>query len=55
LEEEQYDDDHRETLIVMTLEWNVLYVVYTVRQGDILRIISARPATSIERQHYEEQ
>ena len=55
LDEEQYDNDHRETLIGMTLEWNVLYVVYTERQGDIFRIISARPATSIERQRYEEQ
>lgn len=37
LDEEQYDDDHRETLIGMTFEWNVLCVVYTERQGDVFR------------------
>jgi uncharacterized protein len=55
LEEETHDDEIRETLLGMTLQWNVLYVVYTIRQGDIFRIISARPATSTERRLYEEQ
>lgn len=55
LDEEQYEDDARETLIGMTLEWNVLCVIYTERQGDVFRLISARPATSTERQYYEEQ
>lgn len=55
LEDASYGDERRETLIGMTLQWNVLYVVYTIRQGDIFRIISARPATSAERRFYEEQ
>jgi len=55
LDEEQHGDEYRETLIGMTLQWNVLCVVYTERQGDIFRLISARPATSIERHSYEEQ
>lgn len=55
LDEEQKEDEQRERLIGMTLEWNVLCVVYTERQGDVFRIISARPATSIERRYYEEQ
>ena len=32
LDEEQHGDEHRETLIGMTLQWNVLCVVYTVSQ-----------------------
>ena len=55
LEEELLDDESRETLLGMTLQWNVLYVVYTIRHGDVFRIISARPATSAERRLYEEQ
>ena len=41
LDEEQKGDEQRERLIGMTLEWNVLCVVYTERQGDVFRIISA--------------
>ena len=55
LEDEVHRDESRETLLGMTLQWNVLYVVYTIRQGDLFRIISARPATSVERRLYEEQ
>lgn len=55
LEGEQQDDEYRETLMGMTLHWNVLCVIYTERQDDIFRIISARPATAIERRYYEEQ
>ncbi len=55
LEEEAHGDETRETLLGMTLQWNVLYVVYTLRQGDVFRIISARSATPAERHQYEEQ
>lgn len=55
LEGEQHDKEYRVTLIGMALNWNVLCVIYTERQGDIFRLISARPATSIERHYYEEQ
>jgi len=55
LDQEQHDSESRETLLGMTLQWNVLYVVYTIRQGDVFRIISARPATAAERRSYEEQ
>jgi uncharacterized protein len=55
LEEEQYGDELRETLIGMTLQWNILCVIYTLRRGDIFRIISARPATPEERRYYENQ
>ena len=55
LDGEQHGDEYRETLIGMTLQWNLLCVVYTERLGDIFRIISARSATSMERRYYEEQ
>jgi uncharacterized DUF497 family protein len=55
LDIEQHDSESRETFLGMTLQWNVLYVVYMIRQDDIFRIISARPATAAERRSYEEQ
>jgi uncharacterized DUF497 family protein len=44
--------EDRETAIGLTGGWRVLVVVYTLRD-DSIRIISARPATSHERSHYE--
>ena len=55
LEQEEHEEELRDVLIGMTLQWNVLCVVYTLRQDDIFRIISARPATPAERRQYEEQ
>ena len=52
-----YDDPaHPERLILlgMSLERRILVVVFAERcGGDIVRIISARRATSHEREHYE--
>ncbi len=45
----------REAIIGLTMNWNLLYVVYTMRKGDIFRIISARSVTKYERRLYEEQ
>ena len=44
----------RETVIGLSIAWQLLYVVYTLREGDIFRIISARPVTKTERRYYEE-
>jgi uncharacterized DUF497 family protein len=44
----------RETAVGLSIAWQVLYVVYTLREGDIFRIISARPVTKTERRYYEE-
>jgi uncharacterized DUF497 family protein len=44
----------REAVIRMTVNWRLLYVVY-VEQGDIIRVISARPAEKAERGLYENQ
>jgi uncharacterized DUF497 family protein len=45
----------REAIVGLTMNWNLLYVVYTMRKGDIFRIISARSVTKYERKSYEEQ
>ena len=51
--EELPSDDAKE--VVATMNWRLLYVVYTMFKDDIFRIISARPITRNERQQYEEQ
>ena len=43
----------REAAIGLTEDWALLFVVHIVRQPDAIRIISARPATALERKHYE--
>ncbi len=44
----------RETVVGLSIAWQLLYVVYTLRKGDVFRIISARPVTKTERRYYEE-
>ena len=48
------DDELRETIIGLTPNWQMLYVVYVMR-NEVIRIISARIATNTERQTYENQ
>ena len=48
------EGEEREALIGITVNWQLLYIVYTIR-GDIIRLISARLATKYERKAYEEQ
>ncbi len=48
------EGEPREAVIAMTVNWRLLYVVY-VEQGDVIRIISARPAEKAEREMYENQ
>ena len=55
LEDEVCDEELREKIIGMTRNWHFLYVVYLWKADDILRIISARPATKKERMIYENQ
>jgi len=45
----------REAAIGLTEDWDLLYVVHIVRHRDAIRIISARPATPLERKHYEHE
>ncbi|HMQ51402.1 MAG TPA: BrnT family toxin [Anaerolineae bacterium] len=54
VDEETVAGELRESIIGMTVSWRLLYVVYVVRE-EVIRIISAREATSAERRHYEDQ
>jgi hypothetical protein len=54
LDEEVVDGELRESIIGLTTTWQLLYVVYVFRD-DMIRIISARPVTKIEREGYEDQ
>jgi uncharacterized DUF497 family protein len=49
------NDERRDAVLGLTEDWSLLFVVHVVHQGDILRIISARPATSSERRTYEHE
>jgi len=51
---ENYAGEVREAVIGMTVNWRLLFVVYVERK-DVLRIISARPATNSERTTYEDR
>jgi len=47
-------DDERIAFLGMTDASRLLFVVYAEREGDVFRIISARPATPAERREYED-
>ena len=55
LDPENLDGQIREAINGLTMNWKLIYVVYTMRKGDIFRIISARSVTKYERRLYEEQ
>jgi uncharacterized DUF497 family protein len=54
LEDETIDGELCESIIGLTITWQKLYVIY-VRREDIIRIISARLVTKVEREDYENQ
>ena len=54
LEDETIDGELRETIIGLSTTWQLLYVVYILRD-DSIRIISARLVTKAEREAYENQ
>ncbi len=49
------EGEQREAVIGLTVNWRLLYVVYVMRKGDVVRLISARVATEVERKQYEDQ
>lgn len=49
------DDEARGAALGLTEDWTLLFVVHAVRENDVIRIVSARPATSAERRTYEEE
>ena len=54
LDDETIEGEVRETIMGLTTTWQLLYVVYVLRD-DIIRMISARVTTNIERETYENQ
>jgi uncharacterized protein len=54
LEDKMVNGELRETIIGMSENWRLLYVVYVLR-GDTIRIISARQVTHSEKRWYENQ
>ena len=52
--EEMVNDELRESIIGMTANWRLIYVVYILR-GDIVRVVSTRLVTKTERDEYENQ
>ena len=55
MEPEIQNDERREAIVGMTTNWKLLYVVYTMLDNDVPRIISARPVTKQERKQYENE
>jgi uncharacterized protein len=53
-ESEMVDDELREKVIGMTVRWQLMCIVYVMRE-DRIRLISARSATNAERKSYENQ
>lgn len=54
IHDEEHSDDEDRFIAVGPIAGGVIVVVYTERDDDVLRIISARMATKNERGHYEE-
>jgi hypothetical protein len=52
LSDEFIDGELRETIIGLTIDWQLISVVYVMR-ADNIRIISARLVTKTERETYE--
>ena len=46
--------EQRDSAIGLAEDWSLLFVVHIVREGDTIRIISARSATARERRSYED-
>ena len=48
------ENEARQACIGLTTEYRLLYVVHVIREGDVLRLISARVAEPAERRRYED-
>jgi uncharacterized DUF497 family protein len=49
------DQEARQACIGLTTEYRLLYVVHVIREGGVLRLISARLAEPAERRRYEDE
>lgn len=54
VEDASVPEELRDAAIGMTEDWTLAVVVYLRREGDAIRIISARSATTQERRVYED-
>jgi hypothetical protein len=54
LEDASTGEEERDAAIGLTEDWTLLFVVHILREGETIRIISARPATAPERRSYED-
>jgi len=54
LEDEVVDGELRESILGLSANWQLLYVVYVMRD-ETIRIVSARLVTNVEREAYENQ
>ena len=54
MEDASAGEENRDAAIGLTEDWALLFVVHILREGDTIRIISARPATAHERRTYED-
>jgi uncharacterized protein len=48
------EGEQRDAAIGLTEDWTLLFVVHVLREEDVIRIVSARPATAQERRTYED-
>jgi uncharacterized DUF497 family protein len=54
MEDASIGGEVRDAAIGLTEDWTLLFVVHLLREGETIRIISARPATTQERRFYED-
>jgi len=54
IEDASAGGEQRDAAIGMAEDWTLLFVVHMLREGDTIRIISARLATAQERRAYED-
>ena len=55
IEDASPEAEERQSAIGLTEDWDLLFVVHLIREEEIIRIVSARPATAQERSRYEDE
>lgn len=50
-----FENETRDAAIGLAEDWSLLFVVHLTKEGEFIRIISARPATRAERNRYEDE
>jgi uncharacterized protein len=55
IEDASPQGEARQAAIGRTEDWDLLFVVHMTREEEVIRIVSARPATARERSRYENE